>query len=211
MFNWIAQQAQRLWNWKKAQDADDDDIIDQAESVDDGTYSKTAQEISEHIDSSSDPHSTIPSQTGNSGKYLTTNGSTTSWGSVSGGGSSTKTVTYGDTIAIGDILYQKPADAKWYRAIANITSVSESANVMAVATESGVADDTKEVYMIKEIVTANTTFSANQEGKELFLSGSSAGDYSTTAPTTSGYVVICVGKIYSTTQFTFDPDYRYTI
>jgi hypothetical protein len=33
----------------------------------------------------------IPSQTGNNGKYLTTNGTTTSWASVSGGGSVTST------------------------------------------------------------------------------------------------------------------------
>jgi hypothetical protein len=33
----------------------------------------------------------IPSQTGNSGKYLTTNGTTTSWATVSGGGSGTVT------------------------------------------------------------------------------------------------------------------------
>lgn len=31
----------------------------------------------------------LPTQTGNSGKYLTTNGTTASWGAVSGGGGDT--------------------------------------------------------------------------------------------------------------------------
>lgn len=42
---------------KSTYDTDADDYVDAAESINDGTYSKTAQAISEHIDSTSNPHS----------------------------------------------------------------------------------------------------------------------------------------------------------
>ena len=47
---------------KSTYDTDDDGIVDKAESVDDGTNSKTASEIKSHIDSTSNPHSVISSQ-----------------------------------------------------------------------------------------------------------------------------------------------------
>jgi hypothetical protein len=55
------------------------------------TDTETAAAISSHS-SSADPHgdrayaaALIPSQTGNTGKYLTTDGSAVSWGAISGG------------------------------------------------------------------------------------------------------------------------------
>lgn len=51
----------------------------------------THAQIDTHIASTSNPHSTtadqvLPTQTGNSGKYLTTDGTNSSWGTVAGGG-----------------------------------------------------------------------------------------------------------------------------
>jgi hypothetical protein len=51
----------------------------------------THAQLDTHVASTSNPHSTtadqvLPSQTGNGGKYLTTNGTTSSWGTVAGGG-----------------------------------------------------------------------------------------------------------------------------
>ncbi len=55
-----------------------------------GVYEPANANIQTHISSTSNPHSTtadqvLPSQTGNSGKYLTTNGTTASWGTPPGG------------------------------------------------------------------------------------------------------------------------------
>jgi hypothetical protein len=52
----------------------------------------TSQSVLDSIDAlQTQINALIPSQTGNSGKYLTTNGTTTSWGTVTGGGSGTVT------------------------------------------------------------------------------------------------------------------------
>jgi hypothetical protein len=49
---------------KDIYDVNSNSIVDKAESVDDGTYSKDAQEISQHIDSTSNPHSVSKSDVG---------------------------------------------------------------------------------------------------------------------------------------------------
>lgn len=48
----------------------------------------THAEIDSHIANTSDPHSVLPSQTGNDDKYLQTNGTSVLWATVSAGGSS---------------------------------------------------------------------------------------------------------------------------
>ena len=55
-----------------------------------GTYEPANANIQSHISNTSNPHSVtanqvLPSQTGNNGKYLTTNGTDASWGTVSAG------------------------------------------------------------------------------------------------------------------------------
>jgi len=55
-----------------------------------GTYEPANANIQSHISNTSNPHSVtanqvLPSQTGNNGKYLTTDGTNSSWGAVSAG------------------------------------------------------------------------------------------------------------------------------
>lgn len=69
-------------------------------STDMATDAEVVVAISNHA-SASDPHgdrayasALIPSQTGNSGKYLTTNGSSVSWGTVSSGTDGATVIAY---------------------------------------------------------------------------------------------------------------------
>jgi hypothetical protein len=62
----------------------------------------TSQSVLDSIDAlQTQINALIPSQTGNSGKYLTTNGTTTSWGTVTSGGSGTVTSVGGTGIVSG--------------------------------------------------------------------------------------------------------------
>lgn len=60
----------------------------------------------------------LPSQTGNSGKYLTTDGTNSSWGTVSGGVTSlngqTGAITNTDLYAIGSYVIGRPANTTVY-------------------------------------------------------------------------------------------------
>jgi len=73
-----------------------------------GTY--THPSIDSHIDDTSDPHGTIPSQSTHAGEFLTTNGSTLSWSAVdvsgfSGGTFGTGTYTFPDDVRFNDDIY----------------------------------------------------------------------------------------------------------
>lgn len=59
--------------------------VDVSDTTDDATGTNKKVQISNVVT----PARALPSQTGNSGKYLTTDGSTASWGTVSGGGGQT--------------------------------------------------------------------------------------------------------------------------
>ena len=63
-----------------------------------GVYEPADADIQTHLSSTSNPHSVtadqvLPTQTGNSGKYLTTDGTNSSWGTVSGGAATWGTIT----------------------------------------------------------------------------------------------------------------------
>jgi hypothetical protein len=102
--------------------------------------------------------------------------------------SDTFSVTYGETIAIGEVLYFKLSDSKWYKADADDTA---KVRARAVAVEAGNADDSKLVRK-GGVATGLTGLTA---GTQYYLSDT-AGAVSATPSTTT---VVPVGIALSTT------------
>ena len=69
-----------------------------------GYLSGVTGSIGDHMGSTSDPHSTIPSQTGNDAKFLTTDGANCSWAAVSGTGTLNQIKEGGSTVGDADIV-----------------------------------------------------------------------------------------------------------
>ena len=81
----------------------------------------------------------LPSQTGNSGEYLTTNGTTASWASVSGGGDSQKDFTSSGTVAAATavILNGSGTVSEVSVSAAAFSSSSDSIDVITSSTYEG--------------------------------------------------------------------------
>lgn len=75
---------------------------------------------------------TLPSQTGNSGKYLTTNGSTKSWGTVSAG--PILQVVYGSTLTTASTSSNSFVDTNL---TATITPTSASSKILVMVSQNG--------------------------------------------------------------------------
>ena len=94
----------------------------------------------------------------------------------------------------GDALYMRQSDGKVGKAIANDTL--DKAYVV------GIADTTKASgEEVKVLVTGIEAMSGLDAGDHYFLSASSAGAITTTAPTGAGNYVVRLGEATSTTEF----------
>lgn len=128
----------------------------------------------------------LPTQTGNSGKYLTTDGTDTSWGTVSGGsGGSSLTVSVAQTthgLSVGDVIKSSGSAGAYAKAKAD---TSADAEVVGIVT--AVADANNFTYTLPGGY-ITTGVPAGTAGDVFFLSTATAGAMSTTDPLTSGVV-----------------------
>lgn len=93
-----------------------------------------------------DAKAVYPSQTGNSGKYLTTNGSATSWGTVTAGGLvyiTSSTFTASTAPSINNCF---TSTYRNYKIVINIDSASSSASNLAIRMRVSGADNSSNYY-----------------------------------------------------------------
>jgi hypothetical protein len=149
----------------------------------------------------------LPSQTGNSGKFLTTNGTSASWGTPAtgggGGSSSNVTITAGETINAYSVAYIK-SDGKAYNASGNATST-----VAALITSATVTSGNTGNFMIAGLIT-NGSWSWTP-GAVLYIGEGNAGIITASQPTASNHVVQPVGKAINATTVYFEASVLYLV
>ena len=118
----------------------------------------------------------------------------------------TETGTAGAALAFGDLCYLAVADSRWELAdsSAPATSIGKLGICVLVATGDGEA--TK--MLIYGKVRANTTFPSMTVAAPVFIS-ETAGDVTSTAPTTSNAVVRIIGSASTADSLFFNPDCSY--
>lgn len=94
----------------------------------------------------------------------------------------------------GDALYLRASDGKAGKAIASGTL--DQAYVVGIADTSKLTGE-----IVKVLVTGVEAISGLDAGDHYFLSAASAGDITTTAPSTTGQYVVRVGEAVSTSEF----------
>ena len=164
-----------------------------------------------HISNTSNPHSTtgdqvLPSQGSNNGKFLTTNGSTCSWGTPSvsslvGDIQYRQTFTAGENVSAGDVCYFKSSDQKMWKVDADAEATS--AGLLSIATGTITANNTGTYHLFGDYTTSGLT-----AGSTYWISATT-GAITTTRPSTAGQVSRIVGYALSTTVLKFVPDNMY--
>ena len=110
----------------------------------------------------------------------------------------TFSVTSGEAFAIRDILYQKAADGKWYKADASAIGTMPG---LVFALEAASAADESKFVQADSVVTG---FTGLTQGTPYFVSTTVAGGYSTTVPSATNNVVQRIGYAISATEMLID-------
>jgi hypothetical protein len=136
-----------------------------------GAGTNTHAQIDSHISSTSNPHSVtanqvLPSQTGNNGKYLKTDGSNTSWETVSGGGGSVDSV-FGRT---GVVVAQAGDYTKSDVGLGNVDNTSDANKPISSATQTALDNKVDE----NAAITGATKTKITYDAKGLVTSGADA-------------------------------------
>ena len=105
-----------------------------------------------------------------------------------------------EAVSDGDALFIRTSDGKVGKASA-ADGTLENANVVGFARESANINST-----VKVIVIGLKTMSGLNAGDLHFLSPSTAGAITTTAPSSSGQAVVRLGESVSTTEFAIQPE-----
>lgn len=127
----------------------------------------------------------LPTQTGNSGKVLQTDGTNTSWATSSGGGGTALTVSVAQTthgLSVGDVIKSSGSAGAYAKAKADT-----SANAEVVGIVTAVADANNFTYTLPGGY-ITTGVPAGTAGDVFFLSTATAGAMTTADPLTSGVV-----------------------
>ena len=105
-------------------------------------------------------------------------------------------ITYGETLAVGDLVYLKPADGKYWKA--DNTSEDTSTTELRLILESGVADDVKLALEEGKFSTTGLTAGLEYVG--------TSGAVTSSKPTGTGEVVRIVSTAINATTRYFSPD-----
>lgn len=107
--------------------------------------------------------------------------------------------TAGESISVGDLIYLKSSDGKYYLAEADNTL--QEATVRGMSLDDGISADETFVFIRQGEVTVNAVLVDNTR---YFLS-STAGQLASAIPGTSGRYIHYMGTAGSTTQLLFFP------
>ena len=127
----------------------------------------------------------LPTQTGNSGKVLQTDGTNTSWATAGGGSGTALSVSVSQSshgLSVGDVIKSSGSAGAYAKAKADT-----SANAEVVGIVTAVADANNFTYTLPGGY-ITTGVPAGTAGDVFFLSTATAGAMSTTDPLTSGVV-----------------------
>ena len=105
-----------------------------------------------------------------------------------------------EAVADGDALFIRTSDGKVGKASA-ADGTLEDATVIGFANTAGILGAT-----IKVVVIGIKTFSSLNAGDLHFLSPTTAGAITTTAPSSAGQAVVRVGESVTTTEFAIQPE-----
>lgn len=116
------------------------------------------------------------------------------------------TVTFGETVVFGQLVYPDGTDDEWKLALGTNVAVKHPA--MGIALESkGNGESGK--FLLRGIIRDATYFSSVALGDIIYLSDGAAGNYVLAAPSDSGDIVQIVGFGLAANYIYFNPDYTY--
>lgn len=118
----------------------------------------------------------------------------------------TESVTAGETIAFGDVVYLKAADSRWYLADADADSTSGSVRI-AIAVTSGTAASSMTIMAYGKI-RSDANFPAMTVGAPLYVS-TTPGDIQVAQPSATDDVIRIVGHANTSDELFFNPSGDY--
>lgn len=116
------------------------------------------------------------------------------------------TVTFGESVVFGDLVYPNPIDNEFKKALA--TNAGFTVPAVGVALESKGNGEAGKL-LLRGLIRDATHFSAFAMGDFLFLSDGTAGAWLNAMPTTSGDIVQILGWVLAANYAYFNPDYTY--
>jgi len=116
------------------------------------------------------------------------------------------TVTYGETVAFGQLVYPDATDNEWKLALGTNAAVTYPAIGIALeAKDNGQSGK----MLLRGTIRDATYFSGVVMGDLIYLSDTTPGSYLTIAPSDSGDVVQILGFAIAANYIFFDPNYTY--
>jgi len=112
--------------------------------------------------------------------------------------------TAGATLAFGEVVYQAVADDRWELAQADAEATTKPRLGICVLAAAGDGEATNILLIGK--IRADAVFPAFTKYAPVFLSPTTAGDLTNTAPSTAGQFIRCVGQAITATELWFNPD-----
>jgi hypothetical protein len=116
----------------------------------------------------------------------------------------TEAGTAGTALAFGDVVYQAVADDRWELAQADAEATTKPRLGICVLAAAGDGEATNILLIGK--IRADAVFPAFTKYAPVFLSPTTAGDLTNTAPSTAGQFIRCVGQAITATELWFNPD-----
>jgi hypothetical protein len=183
--------------------------------------------VQSHINDTENPHGVaaaqiLPDMTGHAGEALMNNGSVIYWGSanpavfdyasLADGGyiGPRHTGVVGETVAVGQTVYLKSADSRWWKTLATAEgTMSISPRIVLDISEGGSAGDTV-ILGLPGCFLRNDAWGFTTNGAGLYQSDVTPGALSASAPNTLGYIVqpmALVTDVDNIIHFNPDPTY----
>jgi len=116
------------------------------------------------------------------------------------------TVTFGEDVVFGKLVYPDPTEDEFMLALATNAAVKHPAKGVALESK-GNGESGK--MLLRGTIRDSTLFGAFAMGDDLFLSDAPAGAWLNSAPDTSGDIVQMVGFVIAANYAYFNPDYTY--
>lgn len=118
--------------------------------------------------------------------------------------------TAGAALAFGDLVYLDPTDSRWELADANSASAADgdARGILGICVLAAAGDGSATTVLLRGIVRADTAFPALTVNAPIYVS-ETAGDITTTIPTTSGAVQRAVGFGWTADELYFCPNTHY--